>query len=281
MRTTSRGLVVLVLAAIGAAGSGVYWWLSARPLQDRAIAVLETQPNRAISNPTRTPPGQVVSPPPTKSLLQLHAEFRESQRCMDERFIVRGNVSYHLSMALPPHISGCDDLKGAFRKVYEATTAAAKSGDVDAQMCYLMQGAGDRETGFRLSEAEIAEYQSLAPAYVNAAFKRGDWRVVELLGFHVIDWAGMFINLEQWLDPLREYKADQLLRLGAGEVDPEDPDPWLYVLRMPESKENWKLSAQEMLDGDAWAQETYDKYFVSQPRLTKKPKVCTSEDEAR
>jgi hypothetical protein len=52
----------------------------------------------------------------------------------------------------------------------------------------------------------------------------------------------------------------------------------LAVLRMPESKDNWKLSAQEMQDGDAWAQETYDKYFISQPKLLKQPRLCTAED---
>jgi hypothetical protein len=219
-----------------------------------------------------------TAPPATKSQLQLHAAFRESQRCMEERMIVRGNVSYHLHVALPPHIPGCDDMKGALRQEYEATTAAAKAGDFDAQMCYLMQGYGDRESGFRLTDAEIAEYQSLGAQYVDAAFKRGDWRIVELLGYHVVDWAGLFINLEQFRDSLREYKAHQLLLLGAGDVDPQDTDHWLAALRMPESKDNWKLSAQEIQDSDAWAQETYDKYFVSQPRLLKEPKVCTAQD---
>jgi hypothetical protein len=169
-------------------------------------------------------------------------------------------------------------MKGALRKLYEATSGAAKSGDIDAQMCYLMQGAGDRESGFALSDAEVAEYQLLGPQYVEAAFKRGDWRVVDLLGYHVVDWAGLFINLEQWKDPAREYKAHQLLLLGAGDVDPQDTDYWLAALHMPESKDNRRISAQEIQDSDAWAQETYDKYFSSQPRLLKEPRVCTAQD---
>jgi hypothetical protein len=223
-----------------------------------------------------------IASPATKSLLQLHAAFRESQRCMEERTIIRAKL-YNPNGASPPppHIPGCDDMKGALRKVYEATTAAAKSGDIDAQMCYLTQGVGDRESGFALSAAEIAEYQSPAPRYVDAAFNRADWRVVELLGYHVVDWAGMFINLEQWQDPLREYKAHQLLLLGSGDVDPQDTDYWLAALRMPESTDNRRLSAQEIRDSDAWAQETYDKYFSSQPRLMKEPRVCTAQDAAR
>jgi hypothetical protein len=220
-----------------------------------------------------------VTPPP-RSLLQLRAAFRESQRCLHERMIIRGNVSYNLNAAMPTHIAGCDDMKGALRNVIEATTASAKSGDADAQMCYLTQGNGDRESGFKLSDAEIAEYHSLAPQYVDSAFKRGDWRIVELLGFHVVDWAGMFINLEQWQDPLREYKAYRLLLLGAAHADPAASDPWLRVLRMRESKDNWTLSAQEMHEGDAWAQQTYDEFFISQPKLLKEPNVCSDHDEA-
>jgi hypothetical protein len=275
-----RGLVGVLLAVVAVAGYCVYEWRNAAPSpgrQDRKIIASTIEANHATANPTAASAPPTVSPA-TKSLLQLHAAFRESQRCMEERIIVRGIVSYNLNAALPPHIPGCDDMKGALRKVYEATTVAAKAGDLDAQMCYLMQGVGDRESGFQLSDAEIAEYQSLGPHFVDAAFKRGDWRVIELLGYHVVDWAGMFINLERWKDPAREYKAHQLLLLGAGDVDPQDTDYWLAALHMPESKDNSRLSAQEIQDSDAWVQETYDKYFISQPKLLKEPRVCTAQN---
>jgi hypothetical protein len=280
IRMPRRGLVVVLLAAMAIAGYCVYEWRNAAPTparHDRQFIDSTIEPNHASSKSIATSALPTVSPA-TKSLLQLHAAFRESQRCMEERMIVRGNVSYNLHVALPPHIPGCDDMKGALRQEYETTTAAAKAGDIDAQMCYLMQGRGDRESGFRLTDAEIVEYQSLGAQYVDEAFKRGDWRVVELLGYHVVDWAGLFINLEQWKDPAREYKAHQLLLLGAGDVDPQDTDYWLAALRMPESKDNSGLSAQEIQDGDTWAQETYDKYFISQPKLLKEPKVCTAQD---
>ena len=227
-------------------------------------------PKSASPVPTDTVPRQ-------KFLVQLHAEFRESQRCLDERVTVRANLG-NGSGTMPPHIPGCDELKIALRRLYEATRAAAQAGDLDAQMCYLMQIAGDRDTGFMLSDVEVAEYQSLAPQYVDAAIKRGDWRVVDLLGFHVVDSPGLFVQLEQWKDPSREYKAHQLLLLGAGDVDPQDTDLWLWQLRMPQSRQNWRLPAQEIQDSDAWAQETYDKYFISQPKLLKEPRVCTAQD---
>jgi len=280
IRMPRRELVVALFTAAAIAAYYLYEWRNAMlsaARHDHQFVAFTIEPNRASSKTTMVSALPTDSPT-TKSLLQLHAEFRESQRCMEERAIIRGNVSYGLQVALPPHIAGCDDMKGALRRKYETTAAAAKAGDVDAQMCYLMQGYGDRDSSFRLTDAEIAEYQSLGAQYVDAAFKRGDWRVVELLGYRVVDWAGLFINLEQWKDPAREYKAHQLFLLGAGDVDPQDTDYWLATLRMPESKDNSKLTAQEMQDSDAWAQETYDKYFISQPKLLKQPRVCTAED---
>jgi hypothetical protein len=280
IRTPRRGLVVLLLAVVALAGFGVYKWQNAAPspgLQDGRIIASAIGLNHATVGPPMASAVPTDTLTTAKSLLQLHAAFRESQRCMEERVIVRANLWNHAG-TMPPHIPGCDDMKGALRGEFEATKAAAKSGDVDAQMCYLMQGAGDRESGFALSDAEIAAYQSLAPQYVDAAFKRGDWRVVDLLGFRVIDWAGLFIDLDQWKDPAREYKAHQLLLLGADDVDPQDTDYWLAALRMPESKDNGRLSAQEIKDSDAWVQETYDKYFSSKPRLMKDPRVCTAQD---
>lgn len=244
-RRLRRGLIVLALSGVGA----------------YAMAAASAAP-----------------PAATKSLLQLHAAFRESQRCVQERIMIRAKLFNPNGAPPPRHTPGCDDMKGALRQKYEATIAAAQAGDIDAQLCYLMQGVGDRESGFRLTDAEIVEYQSLGAQYVDAAFKRGDWRLVELLGYHVVDWVGLFANLKQWKDPLREYKSHQLLLLGAGDIDPQDTGPWLAVLRMPESTDNWNLSAQAMQDADAWAQETYEKYFISRPRLLKEPKVCNAED---
>jgi hypothetical protein len=271
-----RHFAVVMLVVIALAVYGVSRWQKTEPAigmrESRSIAS-GVAPNYETVSPK---PASAV-PPDTisrqKSLVQLHAEFRESQRCLNERVIVRANLG-NGSGTMPPHIPGCDEMRIALRRLYEATRAAAQAGDLDAQMCYLMQIAGERDTGFMLSDVEIAEYQSLAPQYVDAAFKRGDWRVVDLLGFHVVDSPGLFVQLEQWKDPLREYKAHHLLLLGAGDVDPQDPDYWLPPVPIPEST----LSAQEIRDSDAWAHEMYDKYFISQPKLMREPRVCTDQD---
>jgi hypothetical protein len=280
IRLPSRGFLAASLAVLVVSGYCVYLGRNRAPV--RARQELETAsriagPDRATaSSDAAAAPPTVL--PETRSLLQLHSVFRESQQCLEERTVIRGNESYNLNATPPLHIPGCDDMKGALRKVYAATTAAAKAGDADAQMCYLMQAAGDRESGFQLSDAEIAEYYTLAPRFIDAAFQRGDWRVIVLLGFHVVDSPGLFIGLEQWKDPSREYKAHQLFLLGAGDVNPQESDDWLVALRQPELKDNWRLSASEIQDSNAWAQEMYDKYFNSQPKLLQEPGVCTAQD---
>jgi hypothetical protein len=128
-----RALIVLLLAAIAAAGYGLYRWRSPGPSpapQNRQFTVSPIKASQPTAIPTMASPVP-TTPSTAKSLFELHAAFRESQRCIDERIIIRGNVSYHLDVAPPPHIPGCDDMKGALRKVYEATTAAAKAGDLD------------------------------------------------------------------------------------------------------------------------------------------------------
>jgi hypothetical protein len=107
--------------------------------ESRSIASWVAPNDETVSpKPASAVPSDTVSR--QKSLVQLRGEFRESQRCLDERVTVRANLG-NGSGTMPPHIPGCDELKIALRRLYEATRAAAQAGDLDAQMCYLMQRA--------------------------------------------------------------------------------------------------------------------------------------------
>jgi hypothetical protein len=271
-----RRFVIGVLVVSLLAGLGVNRWRRTLPEiglpgSRGMAAVAAPSDGRVLASPSMAAPPDEI--PTTKTVVQLHAALRESQRCLHEAFVRRANLTNDIG-AMRPIESGCDDMKTAERRLFEATRAAARAGDLGAQMCYLMQQAGDRDTGFMLSDVEIAEFQSEAPRYVGDAFRRGDWRVVNLLGFHVVDWAGLFVQLEPWRDPLREYKAYRLLLLGVGAADAQGSDQWLPLSLNSEST----LSAEDIRDSDAWAHEMYDKYFSSQPRLIKEPTVCTDQD---
>lgn len=140
--------IAAIFAVVAVAGYGVYQWQNGVPspgLQDRQVIASAIKSNQATVNLPMAKAVPTVTVATPKFLLQLHAEFREAQQCVEERTIIRANLWTQNGALPPPHIQGCDDMKGALRKLYEATNAAAKSGDIDAQMCYLMQGAGDRE----------------------------------------------------------------------------------------------------------------------------------------
>lgn len=77
-------------------------------------------------------------------------------------------------------LSHCDQADLGTR-YFEATKQAAKRGDVDAQLCYLRGDFFSPEGKQIFTDAENEQYKKDAPRYVDAALKRGDWRVVELL----------------------------------------------------------------------------------------------------
>ena len=66
-------------------------------------------------------------------------------------------------------------------RYFKATKEAAERGNADAQLCYLQGDFFSPEGAQIFTDAEIEEYREVAPKYVDAALKRGDWRIVYLL----------------------------------------------------------------------------------------------------
>jgi hypothetical protein len=112
--------------------------------------------------------------------------------------------------------SGCGETSDMERRLFEATKEAAQAGDADAQMCYL-QANFVADTGESLfTDADVEEYRRVAPQYVEAALRRGDWRIVELMtkrSFH--PGAGPVTQLPDIGEKETIYKMTRLLRLGA------------------------------------------------------------------
>jgi hypothetical protein len=123
-RTPLRGLIVLLIVTV--AGYGLYRSqnagssLVAQPLRPPIASPVES--HQLPANPSKAATLPTTATPVTKTLLQLHAAFRESQRCIEERVMVRAK-SYNPDGATSPHMPGCDDMKGAQRQRYEATHA--------------------------------------------------------------------------------------------------------------------------------------------------------------
>jgi hypothetical protein len=171
--------------------------------------------------------------------------------------------------------AGCGDTTDVQTRYFEATKQAAKAGDADAQMCYL-QGEFATSSGRSLfTDAELQEYGQVAPNYVDAALRRGDWRIVELMtrrSFH------------PGVEPVRQipdigkpetiYKMTRLLRLGASGFYAESLDMELNGMIHPDLVPEAALPADVIKRGDAWAQQTFNEYFSGVAGMTERPTVC-------
>jgi hypothetical protein len=169
----------------------------------------------------------------------------------------------------------CGDEHNLFSKYYASTKEAAKSGNIDAQLCYLQSNFLDLESKPHYSPADKAEYQVASPKYIQDAFSRGDWRIVRLLSTdHHGGLTGLALYIPNIGDPDTVYKMTRLLRLGASGEYAEQLDSRLDDLAHPDGKENPELPQAKIAELDDWAQKTYSQYFAGAPSLTKPPYPC-------
>src|SRR5262249_48998203 len=122
---------------------------------------------------------------------------------------------------------------------------------------------------------EFAEYKKVAPGYVDAAFKRGDWRVVSLLNRkHFHPGSGPVTLLAGIGERETQYKMTRLLRLGASGSYARFLEMDLEGMKTAPLNPQLALPREVAAAGDAWAQQMYTDYFSSSPALTRDPVVC-------
>ena len=172
-------------------------------------------------------------------------------------------------------LSDCGDTTEVVARYFEATKQAAKAGDADAQMCYLQAEFGALSREWPPTDPNVAEYRQVAPVYVEAAFRRGDWRVVKLMSkssFH--PGSGPITQLKGIGDRETVYRMIKLLRLGATGAYARDLDADLNGMIHPDLVPEAALPADVVRKSDAWATETFNESFSGSPGLTERPTVC-------
>jgi hypothetical protein len=192
--------------------------------------------------------------------------------CLNGRMNARNRVT-----AAEKVLSECDQADMGTR-YFQATKEAAKRGDADAQLCYLQGDFFSPEGAEIFTDAELDAYKKLAPAYVDAALKRGDWRIVHLLNArHFHPGSGPVRLIDGIGDPQTRYKMTKLLRLGASGTYARVLESQLQSMIHPDLNPSAALPAKVVKEGDAWAQQTYIDYFAGVPGLTEPPVVCRPE----
>jgi hypothetical protein len=181
---------------------------------------------------------------------KLHAEQlkeREQNLAMIEQQIADARAE----------TAGCEGLTDAQLQLAPLALQAAKLGDAEATRCYV-SGFFLYAGGLLEHPEWLAEYRSSALPLAQAAIEQGDWAIVGQLGD---SYSGLPIApLSQLLgnDPAQGYRYLKLQRLGAPEGTAARLDEELAIATR-------ELSAEQIADGDSWAQKVYLRYFGGQP----------------
>jgi hypothetical protein len=163
-------------------------------------------------------------------------------------------------------LAGCGDTSDIEARYFAATRREARAGDPDAQMCYLLG---------QFEDLDFDEYRRVAPAYVDAAFRRGDWRIVELMTRRSFPpGSGPITQLDGIGTPETIYKMTRLLRLGASGTYARGLDSDLDGMIHPDLVPEAALPSEVVKRGDAWAQETFNEIFSGVTGLTERPTNC-------
>jgi hypothetical protein len=152
------------------------------------------------------------------------------------------------------------------RAYFDATVAAAKSGDTDAQMCYVQSRFADEAVGSPpfYTDGDKNTYKATAQQYVSDAFVRGDWRVVQILSVNNVGpGSGLLYLVPGAGRPDMFYKINRLLRLGA-------EGQYARVL----DADVRDLPPDKLAAAEAWATAMYSQHFSASPKLTQAPVPC-------
>jgi hypothetical protein len=171
--------------------------------------------------------------------------------------------------------AGCGDTTDVNKRYFEATKHAAMAGDADAQLCYLQANFVESSGESLFTEADVEEFSRVAPQFVDAALRRGDWRIVQLMtkrSFHPGD--GPIRQIPDIGKRETIYRMTKLLRLGANGRYATRLDRQLKSMIHPELNPDVALPADVVVRGDAWAQQTFNESFAGVTGLTEAPTVC-------
>jgi hypothetical protein len=169
----------------------------------------------------------------------------------------------------------CGDLTQAQLALPPAALQAARLGDVTAANCYV-GGALIYDRGLLDHPEWLTEYKANALSLAQSGISQGSWIMVsQLQNAYAQTFSNGFLAQLTGADPAQSYRYLKLRRLGANDKVAESLDRELAYAAQG-------LSASDIGDGDAWAQETYQRYFSANPVFnTNIPHGGACEEEIR
>ncbi|MEH6417471.1 hypothetical protein [Pseudomonas sp. CGJS7] len=136
---------------------------------------------------------------------------------------------------------------------------AAQLGEPFARACYLERGP-NYDPGHLLDHPErLSSYRRDARAMIQAGIDSGDWRVIDVLRNAYRPGASNLLSAAVGGDAEQRYRYLKLYRLGASaERDGGEIERDLQRAAA-------KLSAAQIAQADAWADQTFDRQFQAKP----------------
>jgi hypothetical protein len=166
----------------------------------------------------------------------------------------------------------CGDLTDAQLTLTPIALRAAQLGDLAASNCYV--GASMlNEQGILDHPEWLAQYKANALPIAMAAVAQGDWRMVaQLQHAYGRTFGTDLLSQVTGSDPVQAYRYMKLRQLGS-------PDDKAAYFDRELSYAAQGLSADDISAGDAWAQDSYQRYFGSNPvnRVTRNVNVCNDD----
>ncbi|TAA11085.1 hypothetical protein EA658_15520 [Pseudoxanthomonas winnipegensis] len=144
---------------------------------------------------------------------------------------------------------------------------SALQGDADAQMCFIALASSDSSFATRIDER--------IKSYAEAAFSRGDWRIVAELESAMPLSQGV-LQKAFGNGVATSYKMNRLLRRAATGpyadiLDKESEE----FLRAVDPSGNRYIDPDEVGALNQWVEEQYKQHFSRSPELTQKPNLCS------
>ncbi len=197
----------------------------------------------------------------TDEQLKSHERYLESMQ--KEIDFVQRNAAF------------CEDVDPAtLQQFVPATLKAAQLGDLKALRCYL--GGSISFTPGLLDHPEwLTDFKQNAATLADYGFKHGDWGVVGLYG-HAYQgyFTASFFGQTMQPDPIKAYQYMKLQQIAAnGDFVKKITDQTSAVAA--------DLTPDQIAQGDAWAQDMYDRYFngTSSNELSNGVNTCGGFDE--
>ncbi len=190
----------------------------------------------------------------------------DQQKCLAEGETALDKVPIYASYK--KDFARCGGINNLSTELYLASRAVAEAGDVDVQVCFAVGfGRQDEDTGISGIGDYDADYRSLARQYIDAAFARGDWRIVQrFTRTQLFMGDGGIASVYPHGTMDMAYKMTRLLQMGATGSYADE-----LAARLEAMKGDPRLTEQQIKEGDDWANATYAQYFAHASRLTKEP----------